>query len=215
MSKKNRRSHAEPRRARSCSHVRAGREAEDVFYHRFTPISADFGKPSARSAPPREPSFVIFVPSCERLSPFRIPHSRRWRANRQIYMESSGLLTGPPRPLSPPFFKAEIAALREASNHKVSANGMQIPRRKHVSRTKYANRILHACAFCGKEGLKPGILDTHFGNGIRDWARQRFTDLILDDYGFCGSCRSSFFVTDLLEAAKTPNSPPNDSPAGC
>jgi len=63
------------------------------------------------------------------------------------------------------------------------------------SRPRYMKAILHACSLCRREGLRPGILDTSAGDhGVREWASQKFSDLVLDESGVCQRCQVSDYV---------------------
>lgn len=70
---------------------------------------------------------------------------------------------------------------------------------KGGSRPRYVKAILHACSLCGKEGLRPGFLETKgVRDGVRELASKKFTDLILDENGVCETCRNSQVVQKLL-----------------
>jgi hypothetical protein len=48
--------------------------------------------------------------------------------------------------------------------------------------------LLHACSGCGRFGLKPGILEAHYGNyGWRE-AGRKYAELALDGRGLCEHC---------------------------
>ena len=73
------------------------------------------------------------------------------------------------------------------------------PKRKDVGRPRYVRRILHCCSLCRREGLRPGILETAtVAQSVKDWASQKFSELLLDESGVCEHCRSSADIRQIL-----------------
>ena len=53
--------------------------------------------------------------------------------------------------------------------------------------------LLHACSQCKRIGIKPGILETHYGDyGARDFAKRKYEEMNLNPDGRCDDCAEEF-----------------------